>query len=47
MTEHNDNIPFDPEEEERRRLQEEEELMARRIRRELIRVDSGLAEREI
>lgn len=47
MTEHNDNIPFDPEEEERRRLQEEEELMARRIRRELIRVDSGLVEREI
>lgn len=41
--EHND-MEFDPEEEARRREAEEEARMARRIRRELIRVDSGEAD---
>lgn len=47
MREQNDDMEFDPAEEARRREAEEEERMARRIRRELIRVDSGQADEDM
>ncbi|MDE6140377.1 MAG: hypothetical protein K2J31_05860 [Alistipes sp.] len=47
MREQQEDLEFDPREEARRREAEEEARIARRIRRELIRVDSGEADEDM
>lgn len=47
MREEPNELEFDPEEEARRREAEEEARIARRIRRELIRVDNGEADEDM